>query len=125
MIETLIAASSAVTTIVTVSCTDINTLVDRAKVYPDLSVEERQEIIDLYYDFGEKYGLDCRDAKADWRNGFKKSNYFRRNQMAQVTYRGVVYDTDRNKAKQTNKVDLTYRGVRLEKELTSVKWLKY
>ena len=125
MIETLIAASSAVTTIVTVSCTDINTLVDRAKVYPDLSVEERQEIINLYYEFGDKYGLDCRDAKADWRNGFKKSNYFRRNQIAQVTYRGVVYDTDRNKAKQTNKVDLTYRGVRLEKELTSVKWLKY
>ena len=53
MIETLIAASSAITTIVTVSCTDINTLVARAKVYPDLSVEERQEIIDLYYDFGE------------------------------------------------------------------------
>ena len=34
--------------------------------------------------------------------------------MAQVTYRGVKYDTDRNKAKQTNKVDLTYRGVRTE-----------
>ena len=50
MIQTLIAASSAVTTIVTVSCADINTLVDRAKVYPDLSVEDRQEIIDLYYD---------------------------------------------------------------------------
>ena len=65
MIETLIAASSAVTTLVTVSCTDINTLVDRAKVYPDLSVEERQEIINLYYEFGDKYGLDCRDAKAD------------------------------------------------------------
>ena len=65
MIEILIAASSAVTTIVTVSCTDINTLVDRAKVYPDLSVEDRKEIIDLYYNFGEKYGLNCRDAKAD------------------------------------------------------------
>ena len=65
MIETLIAASTAVTTIVTVSCADINTLVDRAKVYPDLSAEERHEIIDLYYDFGEKYGLDCRDAKVD------------------------------------------------------------
>jgi len=65
MIETLIAASSAVTTIVTVSCTDINTLVDRAKVYPDLKQEERQEIIDLYYDFGESYGLYCKDAKAD------------------------------------------------------------
>jgi len=40
--------------------------------------------------------------------------------MAQVTYRGVVYDTDRNKAKQTNKVDLTYRGVRQEKELAAI-----
>ena len=47
MIETLIAASSAITTMVTVSCTDINTLVDRAKVYPDLSLEDRQEIIDM------------------------------------------------------------------------------
>ena len=65
MIETLIAASSAITTIVTVSFADINTLVDRAKVYPDLSAEDRQEIVNLYYDFGEKYGLDCRDATAD------------------------------------------------------------
>ena len=65
MISTLIAASSAVTTIVTVSCADINTLVVRAKVYPDLSAKDRQEIVNLYYDFGEKYGLDCRDAKAD------------------------------------------------------------
>jgi len=65
MIETLIAASSAVTTIVTVSCTDINTLVDRARVYPDISEKDRQEIIHLYYEFGDKYGLNCRDAKAD------------------------------------------------------------
>ena len=62
MIETLIAASTAVTTMVTVSCTDINTLVDRAKVYPDLSAEDRKEIIDLYYVFGKKYGLDCEGA---------------------------------------------------------------
>ena len=41
--------------------------------------------------------------------------------MAQVTYRGSKYDTDRNRTQQTNKVDLTYRGVRQEKELTSVK----
>ena len=72
MIETLIAASSAITTIVTVSCADINTLVDRAKVYPDLSKEDRQEIIDLYYDFGDKYGLNCRDAKADCRHGYSQ-----------------------------------------------------
>ena len=63
--KTTLASKISVTTIVTVSCTDINTLVDRAKVYPDLSVEDRQEIIDLYYDFGDKYGLNCRDAKAD------------------------------------------------------------
>ena len=56
MIETLIA------TVITVSCADIDTLVNRAKVYPDLSSEERQEIIDLYYDFGETYDLYCRDA---------------------------------------------------------------
>jgi len=49
------------------------------------------------------------------------SNYFRRNQMAKVTYRGVVYDTDRNRGQQTKKVDLTYRGVSQKKELTSVK----
>ncbi len=65
MIETLISASSAITTIVTVSCADINTLVGRAKVYPDISEEHRQEAIDLYYYFGETYGLNCRDAKAD------------------------------------------------------------
>ena len=59
MIPTLIA------TVVSVSFGDINTLVDRAKVYPDLKQEERQEIIDLYYDFGDKFGLDCRDAKDD------------------------------------------------------------
>ena len=41
--------------------------------------------------------------------------------MAQVTYRGIKYDTNRNKGKQTNKVDLTYRGISQEKELTSLK----
>ena len=60
MIETLIAS-----TIITVSCADITTLVDRAKVYPDISEDHRQEVIELYYDFGEKQGLDCRAAKAD------------------------------------------------------------
>ena len=41
--------------------------------------------------------------------------------MAKVTYRGVIYDTDRNRGQQTKKVDLTYRGVSQKKELTSVK----
>ena len=53
--------------------------------------------------------------------GVKTPTTYRRNQMAKVTYRGVVYDTDRNRGQQTKKVDLTYRGVSQKKELTSVK----
>ena len=37
--------------------------------------------------------------------------------MAQVTYRGVKYDTDTRKAKQTQKVEETYRGVKFNKNL--------
>ena len=59
MIETLIA------TVITVSCADIDTLVNRAKVYPDISDKDRQEVIDLYYDFGDTHGLYCKDANAD------------------------------------------------------------
>ena len=39
--------------------------------------------------------------------------------MAQVTYRGVSYDTDTRKVKQTQKVEETYRGVKFQKELAS------
>ena len=60
MIPTLIA-----TTVITVSCADIETLVNRAKVYPYISETDRQEIILLYQDFGKKQGLNCEDAKAD------------------------------------------------------------
>ena len=40
--------------------------------------------------------------------------------MAQVPYRGVVYDTNNrpNQAK-TQKVTLTYRGVKTEKDLAT------
>ena len=41
--------------------------------------------------------------------------------MAQVTYRGVQYDTNAKKSQQSNKVDLVYRGVKLEKELVANK----
>ena len=39
--------------------------------------------------------------------------------MAQVTYRGVKYDTDTRKAVKTQKVQETYRGVKVKKELAS------
>ena len=41
--------------------------------------------------------------------------------MAQVTHRGVKYNTNDKKTQQTNKVDLVYRGVKLEKELVANK----
>ena len=31
--------------------------------------------------------------------------------MAQVTYRGVKYDTNNKKAQQKQEVELTYRGI--------------
>ena len=40
--------------------------------------------------------------------------------MAQVTYRGVSYDTDtRKQAAKTTQVHETYRGVKFKKELAS------
>ena len=40
--------------------------------------------------------------------------------MAQVTYRGVSYDTDtRKQAANTTQVQETYRGVKFKKELAS------
>jgi len=58
----MLALLLATSTVVTVSCEDINALVGRAKSYPDLTTEERTEIIDLYYEFAEKQGLYCQDA---------------------------------------------------------------
>jgi len=66
-------------------------------------------------------GYIVRTQKPTEGTGFKNPTTLGENQMAQVTYRGVVYDTNRNKEQQTNKVDLTYRGVSQKKELTSVK----
>ena len=61
MIPILIATS--------ITCADINDLVDRANNYPDITEEHRQEVIDLYDDVVMDLGLECGDAKADWRNG--------------------------------------------------------
>jgi len=37
--------------------------------------------------------------------------------MAKVTYRGVVYDTNDRKQESCNKSELTYRGIKFQKEL--------
>ena len=42
-----------------------------------------------------------------------------RKPMAQVTYRGVQYATNDSKQVKSQKSELTYRGVKFEKELTA------
>ncbi len=44
-----------------------------------------------------------------------KSNYFRSKIMAQVTYRGVKYDTRKTRVAMHVPQDLTYRGIRHRK----------
>ena len=47
-----------------------------------------------------------------------KSNYFRRNQMAKVTYRGVQYDTEtrvqQQQQQQPQQKQLVYRGIEVK-----------
>ena len=59
----MLALLMASTQVVAFSCADVNELVNRAKAYPDLSDKDRQEIVDLYYEFGEVQGVYCKDAK--------------------------------------------------------------
>ena len=47
----------------------------------------------------------------------QKSLLLWRKPMAQVTYRGVKYDTNNRKQETCNKSELTYRGIKFEKEL--------
>ena len=39
--------------------------------------------------------------------------------MAQVTYRGIKYDTNVKKQTNSNKVQETYRGIKFEKDLAT------
>ena len=56
-----------------------------------------------------------------------KSNYFRRNQMATVTYRGVKYDSKEYNAKvlaqaeQARNHDLMYRGLKVVRKVAGGK----
>ena len=49
----------------------------------------------------------------------QKSLLLWRKPMAQVTYRGVQYDTNERKQVKSQKVQETYRGIKFEKELTA------
>ena len=55
------------------------------------------------------------DANADWRNGLFTLPEDK--PMAQVTYRGIKYDTDKRNKQTCTKSEMTYRGVKFQKEL--------
>ena len=99
-------------------CEHASELIDSARNNPDKS--EQLEITRVV--IAPTDPMCFKDAKADWRNGCQSPITLGENQMAQVTYRGVKYDTNDSKTQQTNKVDLVYRGVKLEKELVANKW---
>ena len=99
-------------------CEHASELIDSARNNPDKS--EQLEITRVVIAHTDP--MCFKDAKADWRNGCQNPITLGENQMAQVTYRGVKYDTNDSKTQQTNKVDLVYRGVKLEKELVANKW---
>ena len=62
-----------------------------------------------------KSRLKERDHGSLARGKGAKSNYFRRNQMAKVTYRGVQYDTEtRQKETKLSQKQLVYRGVAVQ-----------
>ena len=64
---------------------------------------------------GRKSRLKEREHGSPYGVKGAKSNYFRRNQMAKVTYRGVQYDTEtRQKETKQAQKQLVYRGVAVQ-----------
>ena len=76
---------------------------------------------------GRKSRLKEREHGSPYGVKGAKSNYFRRNQMAQVTYRGVQYDSEEYNARvlaeaaQKQRHDLMYRGLKVVKKVADVK----
>ena len=88
-------------------CEHASELIDSARNNPDKS--EQLEITRVVITHTDP--MCFKDAKADWRNGCQSPITLGENLMAQVTYRGVKYDTNNKKAQQAKEVELTYRGI--------------
>ena len=74
---------------------------------------------------GRKRRLKEREHGSLARGKGAKSNYFRRNQMAKVTYRGVQYDTEtriqQQQLQQPQQAQKVYRGVKVNEEVAGGK----
>ena len=103
----------------TLTCTESHQLVDAMQKYK-IEDETRAEMIQIVKD----ETAHCWDANADWRNG-SHPPYPEDKPMAQVTYRGVSYDSEEyrklilDEARKKNNHDLMYRGVKVTKKLVA------
>ena len=92
----------------TLTCTEAHQLVNKMNEFR-VEEETRTEMIQIVKD----ETAECWDANADWRNGFYPPNPEDK-PMAQVTYRGIKYDTEHrpNQTKRRVEHEEVYRGVK-------------
>ena len=104
----------------TFTCIDAQILLDKMNEFK-IEEETRAEMISIVIE--ETPHCEW-DANADWRNGFYPPNPEDK-PMAQVTYRGVKYDTEEyrklilDEAQKNRNHDLMYRGVKVTKKLVT------
>ena len=104
----------------TFTCIEAQTLLDKMNEFK-IEEETRAEMISVVIE--ETPHCEW-DANADWRNG-SYPPYPEDTPMAQVTYRGVKYDTEEyrklilDEAQKTRNHDLMYRGVKVTKKLVT------
>ena len=102
----------------TLACPDAHALVDKMMEFR-VEEETRTEMIQIV----KEETVGCWDANADWRNGVL-STLSEDKPMAQVTYRGVSYDSEEYRkmvqaAAQQRNYDLMYRGIKVTKKLVT------
>ena len=93
----------------TFTCIDAQLLLDKMNEFK-IEEETRAEMISVVIE--ETPHCEW-DANADWRNGLITLTEDK--PMAQVTYRGVKYDTDSRKTTAPAKSEMTYRGIKHSK----------
>ena len=104
----------------TFTCIEAQILLDKMNEFK-IEEETRAEMISVVIE--ETPHCEW-DANADWRNG-SYPPYPEDTPMAQVTYRGVKYDTEEyrklilDEAQKTRNHDLMYRGVKVTKKLVT------
>ena len=102
----------------TLACPDAHALVDKMMEFR-VEEETRTEMIQIVKD----QTAECWDANADWRNGVL-STLSEDKPMAQVTYRGVKYDSEAYRQMvqaeaQKRNHELMYRGIKVERKFAT------